>query len=90
MPTGAGGKGGHAHRFRDPFAVRMLAHGSSLYDVAKALGIGVGTAERHYSPFVRELRDRVDRLIDSLDFDAPLSANLDFATPKLPSKSNSA
>ncbi len=64
----AGIEGAHAHRFRDTFAVRALAHGWSLYDVAKALGIGITTAERHYAPFVRELQDRLDRLVGSLDF----------------------
>jgi len=57
---------GHPHRFRDTFAVRLLAQGASLYDVAKLLGITTATAERHYSPYVRELRERGARLIGSL------------------------
>jgi integrase len=62
---------GHAHRFRDTFAVRLLAKGASLYDVAKLLGITVAVAERHYSPWVQELQDRASQLVRSLDFVEP-------------------
>ena len=48
----------HPHRFRDTFAVDMLARGASPYDVAKLLGDTVDTIERHYARFVRELRER--------------------------------
>jgi site-specific recombinase XerD len=58
--------GAHAHRFRDTFAVRLLEQGASLYDVAKLLGIGVQTAERHYAPYVKELRERGSRLMEML------------------------
>ena len=59
---------GHAHRFRDTFAVGLLARGASLYDVAKLLGVGVGTAERHYAPYVKELQKRGEKLIAKLRF----------------------
>lgn len=59
---------GHAHRFRDTFAVRLLAHGATLYDVAKLLGIDTRTAERHYAPYVKELQERGARLVGQLDF----------------------
>jgi integrase/recombinase XerC len=62
---------GHAHRFRDTFAVRLLAQGASLYDVSKMLGIDMDTAERHYSPYVKELQDRGSRLIASLKVPIP-------------------
>ena len=42
----------HPHRFRDSFAVDMLARGASPYDVAKLLGDTVETIEKHYAPFV--------------------------------------
>jgi integrase len=48
----------HPHRFRDTFAVDLLARGASPYDVAKLLGDTVDTIEKHYAPFVRELRER--------------------------------
>jgi integrase/recombinase XerC len=57
---------GHAHRFRDTFAVRLLAQGASLYDVSKMLGIDIDTAERHYSPYVKELQERGANLIAGL------------------------
>lgn len=56
-------QGGHPHRFRDTFAVNVLAQGASLYDVAKLLGINVGTAESYYAPYCRELQDRATRLV---------------------------
>jgi len=53
----AGVGNAHPHRFRDTFAVDMLARGASPYDVAKLLGDTVSTIEKHYAPFVKELRD---------------------------------
>jgi integrase len=55
----------HPHRFRDTFAVDMLARGASPYDVAKLLGDTIETIEKHYTPFVRELRERVRRLMEN-------------------------
>jgi integrase len=55
----------HPHRFRDSFAVDMLARGASPYDVAKLLGDTVDTIERHYAPFVRELRERARRIMET-------------------------
>lgn len=55
----AGVQNANPHRFRDTFAVDLLCKGGSPYDVAKLLGDVVATVEKHYAPFVRELRDRV-------------------------------
>jgi len=55
----------HPHRFRDTFAVDMLAKGASPYDVAKLLGDTVSTVEKHYAPFVRELRERARRIMEN-------------------------
>jgi integrase len=55
----------HPHRYRDTFAVDMLARGGSPYDVAKLLGDTIETVEKHYTPFVRELRERVRRLMEN-------------------------
>lgn len=65
--------GGHAHRFRDTFAVRLLERGASLYDVGKLLGISAQTVERHYAPYSRELQQRGTDLINSLDYGMPKS-----------------
>lgn len=51
--------GAHPHRFRDTFCVDMLARGVNPYNVAKLVGITVDMLERHYAPFISELRDRV-------------------------------
>jgi integrase len=58
MEPRAGVLGAHPHRFRGTFAVELLARGASPYDVAKLLGDTVEAVERHYAPFVRELRER--------------------------------
>ena len=61
----AGVPGANPHRFRDTFAVDLLARGASPYDVAKLLGDTVDTIERHYAPFVKELRERARRIMES-------------------------
>jgi site-specific recombinase XerD len=57
---------GHAHRFRDTFAVRLLKQGASIYDVSKLMGINVQTCERHYAPWVLELQTRAFSLMESV------------------------
>lgn len=59
MGRRAGVTRAHPHRFRDTLAVDMLTRGASPYDVAKMLGDTIETVERHYTPFVKELRERV-------------------------------
>ena len=56
---------GHTHRFRDTLAVDMLTRGASPYDVAKILGDTIETVEKHYTPFVRELRERVRMILET-------------------------
>ena len=53
------------NRFRDTLAVDMLSRGASPYDVAKVLGDTIETVEKHYTPFVKELRDRVRTILES-------------------------
>jgi integrase len=61
----AGVQNAHPHRFRDTLAVDMLNRGASPYDVAKMLGDTIDTVERHYTPFVKELRDRVRNILET-------------------------
>jgi len=61
----AGVPGAHPHRFRDTLAVDMLSRGASPYDVAKMLGDTIDTVEKHYTPFVKELRDRVRGILET-------------------------
>jgi integrase len=65
MGRRAGMDDAHPHRFRDTFAVDMLARGATPYDVAKLLGDEIATVEKHYAPFVRELRERVRHLMEA-------------------------
>jgi integrase len=55
----------HPHRFRDTLAVDMLSRGASPYDVAKVLGDTIETVEKHYTPFVPELRERVRSILET-------------------------
>lgn len=61
----AGVPDAHPHRYRDSFAVDLLLRGATAYDVAKLLGDTVETIEKHYAPFVNELRDRARRLMET-------------------------
>ncbi len=63
----------HPHRFRDTFCVDMLARGVNPYNVAKVVGITVDILERHYAPFIPELRERVRRALDSGEGLEPMS-----------------
>lgn len=55
----------HPHRFRDTFCVDMLVRGVNPYNVARVVGITVEMLERHYAPFIPELRQRVRVALDS-------------------------
>jgi integrase len=65
MGKRAGVLDAHPHRFRDTFVVDMLSRGGSPYDVAKLIGDTVETIEKHYAPFVRELRERARRIMET-------------------------
>jgi hypothetical protein len=43
----------------------MLTRGASPYDVAKMLGDTIETVEKHYTPFVKELRERVCNFLET-------------------------
>ena len=55
----------HPHCYRDTFAADLLSRGASPHDVAKLLGDMVDTVEKHYAPFVRELRERARRIMET-------------------------
>jgi integrase/recombinase XerD len=61
----AGVSRSHPHRFRDTLAVDMLTRGASPYDVTKVLGDTIDTVEKHYTPFVPELRERVRSILET-------------------------
>jgi integrase len=55
----------HPHRFRDTFCVDCLARGVNPYNVSRLMGITVEMLEKHYAPFVPELRDRVRAALET-------------------------
>jgi integrase len=56
----AGIEGGHAHRFRDTFAVAMLEEGKTLQDVADRLGITLAVAQKHYNPWSKRRQEQAN------------------------------
>lgn len=79
--------GARPHRFRDMLAVDMLARGASPYDVAKMLGDTIETVERHYTPFVKELRERVRKILETgvgIEELARIATEQSMATTKKP------
>lgn len=56
--------GGRPHRFRDTFAVEMLARGVPIEAVSAALGHSdIKVTARHYSPWVKARQDALDAAV---------------------------
>lgn len=65
--------GGHAHRFRDTFAISLLLKGVDLASVSILLGhSSIKVTERHYSPWVKARQERLEADV-RLTWAAPLS-----------------
>jgi integrase len=57
---------GHAHRFRDTFAVELLLAGVPMERVSVLLGhSSIRVTERHYSPWVRSRQEQLEADIAS-------------------------
>jgi integrase/recombinase XerD len=53
--------GGHAHRFRDTFAVELLIAGVPLDRVSVLLGhSSIRITERHYAPWTRSRQQQIE------------------------------
>ncbi len=62
----AGVVNGHAHRFRDTFAVELLLAGVPLERVSVLLGHqSIRITERHYAPWVRSRQEQLERDLES-------------------------
>jgi integrase len=58
-------KNGHAHRFRDTFAVELLQEGVGLEQVSVLLGhSSVRITERHYAPWVQSRQARLEAEVE--------------------------
>jgi len=56
---------GHAHRFRDTFAVEFLNAGGTLEQLSVLLGHrSIRVTERHYAPWVRSRQEQLDAALD--------------------------
>ncbi|HXN23346.1 MAG TPA: tyrosine-type recombinase/integrase [Candidatus Dormibacteraeota bacterium] len=54
-------KDGHAHRFRDTFAVELLTDGTPIENVQAFLGhASARVTEKHYAPWVRARQERAE------------------------------
>lgn len=57
---------GHAHRFRDTFAVELLLAGVPLERVSVLLGHqSIRVTEKHYAPWVRSRQEQLERDLES-------------------------
>jgi integrase len=74
---GAGIVGGHAHRFRDTFAVAMLERGESLQAVADALGDTLAVVQKHYNAWSKIRQARLDEAVSGDWKNDPLLRLLD-------------
>ena len=80
--------GGHAHRFRDTFAVELLLAGVPLERVSVLMGHqGVRVTERHYSPWVRCRQEQLERDLKRVWEHDPVALTETKGTPGVHGKS---
>jgi site-specific recombinase XerD len=62
---------GHSHRFRDTFAVSLLASGVSMQHVATLLGNSVRIAQKHYAPWETKQQEALDDAVSRVEISIP-------------------
>lgn len=78
---------GHAHRFRDTFAVELLMAGVDLSDVSTLLGhASVKVTEKHYAPWIAARQHRLEHAVRAVwgGADTATSAPATAAAPGQP------
>jgi site-specific recombinase XerD len=79
---------GHAHRFRDTFAVELLLAGVPLERVSVLLGHqSVRITERHYSPWVRSRQEQLEQDLRRVWEQDPVALMQTKGTPEVHEKS---
>ena len=79
---------GHAHRFRDTFAVELLLAGVPLERVSVLLGHqSVRITERHYSPWVRSRQEQLEQDLQRAWDQDPVALMQTKGTPEVHDKS---
>jgi integrase len=65
---------GHAHRFRDTYAVALLLEGVPMERVSILLGhTSIRVTEKHYSPWVRARQEQLEADVARVLFNDPLA-----------------
>src|SRR5438094_19097 len=77
-------QGGHAHRFRDTFAVELLLAGVPLERVSVLLGHqSLRITERHYAPWTRSRQEQIEADLKAAWSNDPLVLTDGKGTPEL-------
>lgn len=80
----AGIQGGHAHRFRDTFAVELLLSGVPLERVSVLLGHqSIRVTERHYAPWTRSRQEQLEADLQRAWSEDPIALTQTKGTPEI-------